>query len=100
MSVRDGSAVGRFHGAAASNGQAIPEKEVVTKETRQEGGCRRWFRKVCPCCCRRQNNSYDITNELDTMVKDEEKVTPFSEPPQPHTGDNELEGEIANSDLY
>lgn len=91
MSVRDGSAVGRFHGAAASNGQAIPEKEVVTKETRQEGGCRRWFRKVCPCCCRRQNNSYDITNEMDTMVKDEEKVTPFSEPPQPHTGDNELE---------
>ncbi|KAF4076408.1 hypothetical protein AMELA_G00214820 [Ameiurus melas] len=91
MSVRDGSAVGRFHGAATSNGQAIPEKQVVSQETRQEGGCRRWFRKVCPCCYRRQIDSYDITSELETMVKDEEKVTKCPEPPQPHTGDNELE---------
>lgn len=97
MSVRDGSAVGRFHGAVASNGQAIPEKEAVTKETKQKGACHRWLLKACPCCCRQQNNSYDITNEVDTVVKEDEKLTPCPEPSQPHTGDNELEGEAANS---
>ncbi|XP_058274399.1 protein-glutamine gamma-glutamyltransferase K [Hemibagrus wyckioides] len=91
LSVRDGSAVGRFYGAAASNGQAIPEKDVVTRETKEEGGCRRWLRKMCPCCCRRPSNSYNVTNDLDTAVTVEEKVTPHPEPPQPHTEDNELE---------
>lgn len=100
MSIRDGSAVGRFHGAAASNGQAILEKEVATRETRQEGGCHRWLRKACPCCFRRQNSSYDVTSELDVVGKDEEKPTPLPEPPQPSTGDSELEGETPNSDLY
>lgn len=99
MSFRNGSAVGRFHGAATSNGQAMPEKEVVTRETKQEGACRRWLRKACPCCCRRQSSSYDVANELDTLSKEEEKLTPCPEPPQPVTGDKELEGETANSDL-
>ncbi|KAF7692420.1 hypothetical protein HF521_010030 [Silurus meridionalis] len=90
MSVRDGSTVGRFHSAAESNGQAIPETEVVSKETKQEGGCRRWLRKACPCCCRRQSSSYYLTNEADTVVKDEEKPIPCPEL-QPHTEDNELE---------
>lgn len=100
MSVRDGPGVGRFHGAVARNGQVIPEKEVVTMETKQEGACHRWLRKACPCCCRRQSRSYDVTNELDSVGKDEEKPTPSPEPPQPHTGDTELEGETANSELY
>lgn len=99
MSVRNGSAIGRFHGAAATNGQAIPEK-VVTRETKQEGACRRWLRKACPCCCRRQSSSYDVMNELATVVKDEEKLSPSPEPPRPQTGDKELEGETASSEQH
>lgn len=100
MSVRDSSAVGRYHGAVARNGQVIPEKEVVTTETKQEGACYQWLRKACPCCYRRQSCSYDVTNERDSVDKDEEKVIPSPEPPQPHTGDSELKGETANSELY
>ncbi|XP_060762341.1 protein-glutamine gamma-glutamyltransferase K [Neoarius graeffei] len=91
ISIRDSSAVGRFHGAATSNGQAVLEKEVVSKETRQEGGCRRWLRKASPCCFRRQSSSYDVTNEVDAVGKDEEKPTPFPEPSKPITEDSELE---------
>ncbi|GAA6092427.1 protein-glutamine gamma-glutamyltransferase K [Tachysurus ichikawai] len=91
MSVRDSSAVGRFHCAGASNGQAIPEKEVVTTETKEEGGCRRWLRKTCPCCFRRQSHSYNVTNDQDTPVLDDVNVTPIPEPPQPYKEDNEME---------
>lgn len=96
ISIRDGSAVGRFYGAAARNGQAIPEKDVVTRESKEEGGCSRWLRKMCPCCCRRPSNSYNVTYGLDTAVTDEEKVTRQPDPPQPHTEDNELESETDN----
>uniref|UniRef100_A0A4W4H4M3 Protein-glutamine gamma-glutamyltransferase K n=1 Tax=Electrophorus electricus TaxID=8005 RepID=A0A4W4H4M3_ELEEL len=79
-SVRDSSAVGRFHGATASNGQAVLEKEPASKEVKEEGFCRRWFQKACPCCCRRQSTSYDITNEKDADVtKNGEKLTPILE---------------------
>ncbi|KAM9439389.1 protein-glutamine gamma-glutamyltransferase K-like [Clarias gariepinus] len=81
MSVRNSSAVGRFHGAVTSNGQAIPEKVV---ETRQEGFGRRWLRKVSPCCHRRTSTSYDVADEMVTMVK-EEHVVPCPEPAEPHT---------------
>ncbi|TSP09059.1 Protein-glutamine gamma-glutamyltransferase K [Bagarius yarrelli] len=90
MSIRDGSAVGRFPGAVASNGQAIPDKEEATKETKPEGGCWRWLRKACPCCFRRQSSSYDLTNDVETADRNEEKVTPLPEPAQPHTEDSEL----------
>ncbi|XP_066508875.1 protein-glutamine gamma-glutamyltransferase K-like [Hoplias malabaricus] len=87
-SVRDGLAVGRFHGIATSNGQAVPEKETLAKEAPEEGCCRRWLRKCCPCCFRRQSCSYDAVNEADVMTDDEKH--PIPEPPQPHTDDNEL----------
>ncbi|XP_072524432.1 protein-glutamine gamma-glutamyltransferase K-like [Salminus brasiliensis] len=89
-SVRDGSVVGRFHSVTTSNGQAVPEKETVAKEVRQEGRCRRWFRRACPCCCKRQSSSYDVTCEVDD-TKDNETPTTTPEPPQPHLGDKELE---------
>ncbi|XP_027006519.1 protein-glutamine gamma-glutamyltransferase K [Tachysurus fulvidraco] len=91
MSVRDSSAVGRFHSAAASNGQTIPEKEVVTTETKEEGGCRRWLRKASPCCIRSQSHSYNVTNDQDTPVLDDLKVTPIPESPQPYKENNEME---------
>ncbi|KAF5892805.1 protein-glutamine gamma-glutamyltransferase K-like, partial [Clarias magur] len=90
MSVRNSSAVGRFHGAVTSNGHAM-DKEMVTKETRQEGCYRRWLRKVSPCCRRRASTSYDVANEMDTMVKEEETVAPCPEPPEPHTEVQELD---------
>ncbi|XP_076847377.1 protein-glutamine gamma-glutamyltransferase K [Brachyhypopomus gauderio] len=92
-SVRNRSAVGRFQGATESNGQAVLEKEGGVKEVKQEGFCRRWLRKACPCCCRRQSTSCDVTSEKDADVaKDGETPSPTPDVPQPHVGDRELEG--------
>uniref|UniRef100_A0A671SQR9 Protein-glutamine gamma-glutamyltransferase K n=1 Tax=Sinocyclocheilus anshuiensis TaxID=1608454 RepID=A0A671SQR9_9TELE len=57
LSIRDNAAVGRFHGVSASNGQAVPERHTESKMKKEESGCRRWFRRACPCCFRRQNSS-------------------------------------------
>lgn len=88
LTVRDGSDVGRFHGYARNTSGPAEDKEVESKQ--EEGACRRWFRKICPCCCRHQT-TYDVT---DTMVTDDDVKpplpTPDPQPPQPHTGDNEL----------
>uniref|UniRef100_A0A8C7NEE6 Protein-glutamine gamma-glutamyltransferase K n=1 Tax=Oncorhynchus mykiss TaxID=8022 RepID=A0A8C7NEE6_ONCMY len=87
-STVSGSVVGRFHGVAPTTVQITNQKEAESNSKKQ-GGCRRWFQKMCPCCCRRQSSSYDIT---DTVITDDGvKPTTLPEPPQPHTGDNELE---------
>ncbi|KAI4882190.1 hypothetical protein NFI96_024771 [Prochilodus magdalenae] len=88
-SVRDGSAVGRFHSVTTSNGHAVPEKEATSKEDRREGACCSWLPKVFPCCYRQQISSYDINSEEDSKEND----TPITGPevPPPHTTDKELE---------
>lgn len=91
LSIRDNAAVGRFHGAAESNGRAVPERRTVTKVKKEESGCRRWLRKACPCCCRQRSNSYDFTNEEDGGVVDGVEEVPVS--PVPPSGDTELDGE-------
>ncbi|XP_022534619.2 protein-glutamine gamma-glutamyltransferase K [Astyanax mexicanus] len=92
--VRDGSSVGRFHRVSTSNGQAGPEKEegAAAVKVKPEGKCRRWFRRACPCCCRRQSSTYEVTYEVDG-AKDTETpvITPEPPSPQPHTGDKEQE---------
>ena len=67
----------------------------VEKEEVEEGGCRSWFRKMCPCCCEPQaSNSYDITDKVEVVP-----FTPVADkdPPKflPLTNGNEMEGEIA-----
>lgn len=91
-SIRDNSAVGRFHGVSDSNGLAVPERQTEAKVKKDESGCRRWLRKACPCCYRQQSNSYDLTTEKDAVVVgDGEKEEPAS--PVPPSGDTELNGE-------
>ncbi|KTF82279.1 hypothetical protein cypCar_00015782 [Cyprinus carpio] len=92
LSIRDNSAVGRFHGVSGSNGQAIPETQSESKMKKEESGCRRWFRRACPCCFRRQNSSNDVTSDSEGVaVGGGENEGPTS--PITATGDTELDGE-------
>ncbi|XP_036373408.1 protein-glutamine gamma-glutamyltransferase K-like [Megalops cyprinoides] len=84
MSIRDRSAVGRFPSVTLGWGEEPePEKAESGKEEAEEGACRRWLRKICPCCCRKPSDSYDVTDTV--ITEDGEK------PYQPHTGGSELE---------
>uniref|UniRef100_A0A4W5JX89 Transglutaminase N-terminal domain-containing protein n=1 Tax=Hucho hucho TaxID=62062 RepID=A0A4W5JX89_9TELE len=67
------SEVGRFHGNALT---------IVESKSKEQGGCLQCFQEIF-CCSRRQSSLYDVT---DTVVRDE-----VVKPPQPHTGDKELE---------
>ncbi|XP_056301500.1 protein-glutamine gamma-glutamyltransferase K [Danio aesculapii] len=82
QSIRDNSAVGRFHGVSARNGEAVAEKPSEGKTKKPESGCRRWLRKACPCCLRQQSNSYDLTSEADGVVagnnENEQPASPVS----------------------
>ncbi|KAM3865704.1 protein-glutamine gamma-glutamyltransferase K-like [Diretmus argenteus] len=80
--VRGTAEVGRFPGAAP------PTRVEVTilkegEKKQEEGGCRRWFKKMCPCCCKRQSSAtYIVTDMVDTV-----KV-PEPPKPTPQIGDN------------
>uniref|UniRef100_A0A673I9H1 Protein-glutamine gamma-glutamyltransferase K n=1 Tax=Sinocyclocheilus rhinocerous TaxID=307959 RepID=A0A673I9H1_9TELE len=90
LSIRDNAAVGRFHGVSASNGQAVPERHTESKMKKEESGCRRWFRRACPCCFRRQNSSYDVSGDVDGVAAgDGENEGPTT--PLTPTGDTELD---------
>lgn len=64
LTVRTTSDIGRFPGAAPPTRVELTiQKE---EETKQRGGCFRWLRKMCPCCCKRQNStSYDVTDKVE-----------------------------------
>uniref|UniRef100_A0A8C1QHP6 Protein-glutamine gamma-glutamyltransferase K n=1 Tax=Cyprinus carpio TaxID=7962 RepID=A0A8C1QHP6_CYPCA len=95
LSIRDNSAVGRFHGVSGSNGQAIPETQSESKMKKEESGCRRWFRRACPCCFRRQNSSNDVTSDSEGVaVGGGENEGPTS--PITATGDTELDVRSVN----
>ncbi|XP_064190247.1 protein-glutamine gamma-glutamyltransferase K-like isoform X1 [Anguilla rostrata] len=89
VSLRDRSAIGRFPSVTLGWGEEPgTEKEESEKEEEpvQEGACRRWFRRMCPCCCRKPSDSNDI---MDTVVTG---ITEDGEKPyQPHTGASELD---------
>lgn len=92
LSIRDNAAVGRFHGVSASNGQAVPERHTESKMKKEESGCRRWFRRACPCCFQRQNSSCDVSGDVDGVAAgDGENEGPKT--PLTPTGDTELDGE-------
>lgn len=72
LTVRGTSEIGRFPGAAPPTRVELTIHNQGEKKP-EEGGCRRWFRKMCPCCCKRQNsNSYDVTDKVE-----------FTKPPTP-----------------
>nr|XP_061795153.1 protein-glutamine gamma-glutamyltransferase K-like [Nerophis lumbriciformis] len=60
------SDVGRFPGAAPPTRVELSIHKEGEKT--EESACRRWFRKMCPCCCKCQNSStYDITDKVEVV---------------------------------
>lgn len=88
--------MGRFPGAAPPTRVELTIQKDEKKQ--EEGGCRRWFRKMCPCCCKRQNSSsYDITDKVELVKPPTPAVIPVPEPvkPKPENGEaREMEGKI------
>uniref|UniRef100_A0A665X190 Protein-glutamine gamma-glutamyltransferase K n=1 Tax=Echeneis naucrates TaxID=173247 RepID=A0A665X190_ECHNA len=76
MTVRGTSEIGRFPGASPPTRVELTiQKEEVKKQ--EEGGCRQWFKKMCPCCCKRQNSiSYDVTDKIEVILKSDVKIPP------------------------
>uniref|UniRef100_A0A8C9YEU0 Protein-glutamine gamma-glutamyltransferase K n=1 Tax=Sander lucioperca TaxID=283035 RepID=A0A8C9YEU0_SANLU len=68
-----GSGVGRFPAVTLGFGEDTEEEKEVPEESNsvKENACRRWLRKVCPCCCPKPNED-DITNTLVTGTDDKE----------------------------
>ncbi|KAM4604863.1 protein-glutamine gamma-glutamyltransferase K [Polymixia lowei] len=89
LTVRGTSEVGRFHGAAPPTRVEVTIHKEGEKKP-EEGGCRSWFRKLCPCCCKRQNSSDVIDNGMVKPLTPTPAPTPTPDPPkpQPHIGDN------------
>ncbi|TMS09317.1 Protein-glutamine gamma-glutamyltransferase K [Larimichthys crocea] len=88
LTVRGTSDVGRFPGAAPPTRVELTIQKDEKKQ--EEGGCRRWFRKMCPCCCKRQNSSsYDITDKVELVKPPTPAVIPVPEPvkPKPENGE-------------
>ncbi|XP_059915075.1 protein-glutamine gamma-glutamyltransferase K [Gadus macrocephalus] len=92
-SVRGVSGVGRYAGAAPPTRVqvSINPNDGSKKGEVEEGGCRSWFRKMCPCCCEPQaSNSYDVTDKVEVVP-----FTPVADkdPPKfiPLTNGNEME---------
>ncbi|KAM6948640.1 protein-glutamine gamma-glutamyltransferase K-like [Aplochiton taeniatus] len=91
--VRGGSEVGRFHGAVPACEVTIQREGEPKKEA---GACRRWLRKACPCCCRRQANSNDTPDTVVMEVVVRPAPAPLPQPPLPHSGDNGKDVEEPN----
>uniref|UniRef100_A0A3B4B6V7 Protein-glutamine gamma-glutamyltransferase K n=1 Tax=Periophthalmus magnuspinnatus TaxID=409849 RepID=A0A3B4B6V7_9GOBI len=77
LSVRSMSEVGRFPGAAPPTRVELTIQKQEKKP--EEGSCKRWFKKMCPCCVKRQTSaSYDLTDKVE-FVKPPAPVTPEPE---------------------
>ncbi|KAF1386119.1 hypothetical protein PFLUV_G00114850 [Perca fluviatilis] len=88
-SIRGTSGVGRFPAVTLGFGEDTEEEKEVPEESNsvKENACRRWLRKVCPCCCPKPNDD-DITNTLVTGADDKEDGTNGE---KPETGDRQLD---------
>ncbi|XP_077580349.1 protein-glutamine gamma-glutamyltransferase K [Stigmatopora nigra] len=66
LTVGRTSDVGRFPGTAPPTRVELSIHKEGEKT--QDSSCRCWFRKMCPCCCKCQNNStYDITDKVEIV---------------------------------
>ncbi|XP_068581608.1 protein-glutamine gamma-glutamyltransferase K-like isoform X2 [Cebidichthys violaceus] len=91
VSIRDRSAVGRFPSITLGLGEdEEEEKEEAEEDNVEEGNaCRRWLRKVCPCCCPKPNDD-DITDTLVTGIDEPEKQDGI-DGEKPVTGGSQLD---------
>lgn len=67
------------------NVDLVPEKNTEN----EEGKCRRWFRKICPCCCRQARKEPEDTGIELNVGKEENGKKPPEETP-------ETNGEVLN----
>lgn len=85
--VRDVSEVGRFPRTAPPTRVELAIHKEGEKKAEEEGGCLRWLRKACPCCCKRQNStSYDLTNKVDLVKPPAPAPVTDPEPAKPKPG--------------
>ncbi|KAK6308956.1 hypothetical protein J4Q44_G00204190 [Coregonus suidteri] len=87
-SVRHTSTVGRFPSVTLGLGKDEPGKEEPEENT-EEGGCRQWLSKICPCCCQRQSDDDDITDKVVTGIVDVDKLVGNDD--KPVTNESKLE---------
>ncbi|XP_072297069.1 protein-glutamine gamma-glutamyltransferase K-like [Eucyclogobius newberryi] len=81
LTVRSMADVGRFPGAAPPTRVELTIHKEEEKKP-EEGGCRRWFRKMCPCCCKKQASaSYDITDKVEYVKPPAPAPSPQPEKP-------------------
>lgn len=103
LTVRDTSEVGRFPGAAPPTRVELTiEKEEEKKQ--EKGGCCRWLRKICPCCCKPQNiTSHDVTDRIEVVKPPAPIVAPEPVKPKPENGEakemEELKLSVVSVDL-
>ncbi|KAL3054828.1 hypothetical protein OYC64_017710 [Pagothenia borchgrevinki] len=79
LAVRGTSEVGRFPGVAPPTRVELTIHKDGEKKL-EEGGCRRWFKKMCPCCCKPQSNTYDVTDKVEFVKPPAPTPTPTPEP--------------------
>ncbi|XP_053739250.1 protein-glutamine gamma-glutamyltransferase K [Synchiropus splendidus] len=90
LSVRGASEVGRYPGAAPPTRVEVSIHKDGEKK-QEEGACRRWFRKMCPCCCKRQATmSVDVTDKVE-LVKPPVPVVEPSKPKLENGDSKEME---------
>lgn len=91
VSTRHRTYVGRFPSVTLGSWEEEPSPERAEsdkeEEPAEEGACRSWCRKICPCCCRKTNDPDDVPDEVITGGTEMPE-----KPPQPHTGASELDG--------
>lgn len=100
LTVRGTADVGRFPGAAPPTRVELS----IGKEDKDqsEGGCRSWFRKLCPCCCKRQNsNTYDVTDKVELVKVPTPTPSAITAPeptkPKAENGEaKEMEGKVTD----
>ncbi|KAI3368984.1 hypothetical protein L3Q82_025956 [Scortum barcoo] len=85
--IRDRSAVGRFPSVILGFGDDTEEEKEAPGDDNgeKENACRRWLRKVCPCCCPKPKDD-NITDTVVTGIDDLEK-----EDEKPKPGDSKLD---------
>ncbi|KAF6718385.1 Protein-glutamine gamma-glutamyltransferase K [Oryzias melastigma] len=105
LTVRGASEIGRFPGAAPPTRVEVTIQKAEKKQ--EESGCRRWFKKMCPCCCKRQSSSsYDVTDKIEMKVPTPTPspvINPEPAKPKPENGDakemEEIKLKVCSVDL-